>query len=285
MSNLIAFLKKYLHVLVFIILQVTAIVMLYNSMNYPRYALASATKTIAAPVNKLCYNIERHFNLFEENKQLVKQNLKLLENRDENFFTESDTMKTAYFEEVDTARNRTIRTRMYDYTTAGVVYNTIHKKNNYLMLDKGSMDGVVCDMAVLSPNGVIGIVSDVSPHFATVTSLLNSSTRISAKVLPVNQLGTIAWHFGDPSCVYLEDIPEHININVGDSVYTSGYSDIFPNNVLIGVVCEKSKTSASSFLSLKVKLTTDFNHINTVYLVRNLYKEELEGLKSKMGNE
>ena len=150
------------------------------------------------------------------------------------------------------------------------------------MLDKGSLDGVVCDMAVLSPNGIVGVVTDVSPHFATVTSLLNPNTRISAKVLPVNQLGTIAWHFGDPTCVYLEDVPEHISINVGDSVYTSGYSDIFPNNVLIGVVCEKSKMTTSSFLSLKVKLTTDFNHINTVYLVRNLYKEELEGLKSKM---
>lgn len=285
MSNLIAFIKQYIHVLVFVVLQVLAIVMLYYSMNYPRYALASMARTIAAPVNQMCYKVVSHFNLVGENKQLALQNMRLLQDKPENFFSVSDTAKTAYHTEVDTVRHRTTRTRMYDYTTAGVVFNTIHKKYNYLIIDKGRADGVVPDMAVLSPNGIVGVVTDVSAHFSTVTSLLNPNTRISAKVLPVNQLGTIAWHFGDPTTVYLEDVPEHINIQVGDSVYTSGYSEIYPGNVLVGVVSEKNKSNSSSFLSLKVKLTTDFNHINTVYLVRNLYQDELETLKSKMKDE
>lgn len=282
MSELIAFLKRYFHVIVFVVLQILALVMLYYSMNYPRYALAGITRTITAPINRLAYSVERHFNLNGENEQLVQQNLRLLQDREDNFISESDSLLTAEDVVVDTTTKRTTRTRLYDYSTANVVYNTIHKKYNYLIIDKGSDDGIVCDMAVLSPNGIIGVVTDVSRHFATVTSLLNPNSKISAKVMPANQLGTIAWTYGDPYTAYLEDIPEHLNINVGDSVYTSGYSDIFPSNLLIGVISGKGKASGSSFLTLKVKLTTDFNHINTVYVVRNLYKEEFDDLKSKM---
>lgn len=285
MGDLIAFLKRYFHVLVFVALQVLSIIMLYQSMTYPRYALAAVTRTITAPVNKMCFAVIRHFNFSAENQQLVEQNLRLLQERDENFLSSCDSTLTAEEVVEDTATHRTTRTKLYDYTTANVVYNTINKKNNYIIIDKGSEDGIVCDMAILSAQGVVGVVTDVAPHFSTVTSLLNSKSRISAKVMPTNQLGTIAWHGGDPASAYLEDVPEHLSINFGDSIYTSGYSDIFPNNVLIGVISGKGKQSGSSFLTLKVKLATDFNHINTVYVVRNLYKEEFDDLKANMQDE
>jgi len=128
----------------------------------------------------------------------------------------------------------------------------------------------------------VGVVSDVSKHFATIISLLHPDCQISAKVHPANQLGTITWRYGDPQSVYLEDIPEHLNINEGDSVLTSGYSNIFPSGILIGTISEKSKNPTANFLTLKVALATDFNHINTVFVVRNLYREELETLKSNM---
>ena len=95
----------------------------------------------------------------------------------------------------------------------------------------------------------------------------------------------MTWKFGDPSSAYLNDIPEHMSINVGDSVVTSGFSDIFPSGLLIGVISEKSKSPNDSFLTLKIKLATDFNHVNHVYIVRNLYKEEMDQLKEKMEDE
>ena len=285
MGKLIAFIQKYLHIIVFTILLIVGLYLIYQSTTYPRFAIAHATSTIAAPINKLSYTVIRHFNLDSENEALIQQNLQLLQEREANFLVSSDSIFTAERLDTDTNTHKTTRTRLYDYSSANVVYNTIHRRCNYLMIDKGSDDGIVTDMAVLSARGVVGVVTDVTPHFATVTSLLHPNSNISAKVMPANQLGTVTWKYGDPTTAYLNDIPEHMSINVGDSVFTSGCSDIFPNDILIGVISEKSKSPTNSFLTLKVSLATDFNHVNHVYIVRNLYKDEMDQLKSKMEDE
>lgn len=281
MNNLLVFLKRYFHVLTFVGLQILCMVMISRTMNYPGFALARVTRVITSPVNRMCYSVIRHFNFNKENQYLTEQNLALLNAQEGNFLVSSDSVTPVEGNYTDSL-GRTKRVRLYEYTTANVIYNTIHKKNNYLMIDKGSDDGIEPDMSVLSAEGVVGVVSEVSRHFATVISLLHPDCQISAKVQPANQLGTITWRYGDPQSVYLEDIPEHLNINEGDSVLTSGYSNIFPSGIMVGTVSEKSKNPTASFLTLKVKLATDFNHINTVYVVRNLYREELESLKSNM---
>ena len=281
MNNLLVFLKRYFHVLTFVGLQVLCLVMISRTMNYPGFAIARATKVLTTPINRMCYSVIRHFNYSKENQYLTDQNLALLNAQEGNFLISSDSVTPVQGNYTDSL-GRTKRVRLYEYTSANVIYNTIHKKNNYLMIDKGSDDGIEPDMSVLSAEGVVGVVSEVSRHFATVISLLHPDCQISAKVQPANQLGTITWRYGDPQSVYLEDIPEHLNINEGDSVLTSGYSNIFPSGILVGTVSEKSKNPTASFLTLKVKLATDFNHINTVYVVRNLYREELETLKSNM---
>lgn len=281
MTNLIEFIKRYFHVLTFVVLQVVCLVLISKTMNYPGFALARATKVITTPVNKMCYGVIRHFNYNKENQYLTQQNIELLNAQERNFLYSNDSVTSVEGDYTDTL-GRTKRVRLYEYTSANVIYNTIHKKNNYLIIDKGSEDGIMPDMSVLSADGVVGVVSEVSKHFSTVISLLHPDCQISAKVHPSNQLGTISWHYGDSRSVYLDDIPEHLNINEGDSVLTSGYSNIFPSEILIGTISEKSKNPTASFLTLKVKLATDFNHINTVYIVRNLYREELETLKSNM---
>ena len=262
-------------------MKVVCIVLISKTMNYPGFAIVRATKVLTTPINRMCYGVVRHFNFNKENQYLTQQNLELLNAQEGNFLISSDSITGVEGDYTDTL-GRTKRVRLYEYTSANVIYNTIHKKNNYLMIDKGSEDGIQPDMSVLSAEGVVGVVSEVSKHFSTVISLLHPDCQISAKVQPANQLGTITWRYGDPTSVYLEDIPEHLNINEGDSVLTSGYSNIFPNGILIGTISEKSKDPTASFLTLKVTLATDFNHINTVYVVRNLYREELETLKSNM---
>ena len=281
MNNLLVFLKRYFHVLTFVGLQILCMVMIARTMNYPGFAIARATKVLTTPINRMCYSVIRHFNYSKENQYLTEQNLALLNAQEGNFLVSSDSVTPVQGNYTDSL-GRTKRVRLYEYTSANVIYNTIHKKNNYLMIDKGSDDGIEPDMSVLSAEGVVGVVSEVSRHFATVISLLHPDCQISAKVQPANQLGTITWRYCDPQSVYLEDIPEHLNINEGDSVLTSGYSNIFPSGIMVGTVSEKSKKPTASFLTLKVKLATDFNHINTVYVVRNLYREELETLKSNM---
>lgn len=284
MNTLREFFNKFFHVIVFVVLFVTSIVLIYNSMNYQRFVLATTTQSITGPINNSWSKVLRHFQFSEENENLMQQNLQLLREKENLFIYKEDSLYT--FSESDTNKyGKRVEKRMYDYFSAHVIYNTTNKKHNYIIIDKGFKDGVTTDMAVLSAQGVVGVVNDVSENFSSIIPLLNPNSRISAKIMPINQIGTVVWEDNDPELGYLVDIPQHLTVNVGDSVFTSGYSNVFPANILIGTVVNKYDNAKNTFLTIKVRFSTNFNNINSVYLVKNLYKSELDSLKKNFKNE
>lgn len=282
MNNLIEFFKKNFHYLLFAVLLVLSLVMLGKSMAYSKYKFARICQSTVGPIQKSWSDMVHRFNLGQENDDLVQQNLALLREQENMFMQKSDSVLTMMSE---TDSLHPVSKRLYDYTYAHVIYNTTDRAFNYIIIDKGSKDGICRDMAVTCPKGVVGVVSDVSDNFSSIISILHPDSRISAIVSPINQVGTVVWEGSDPSVAYLENIPQHLEINIGDSVLTSGYSNIFPQGLLVGTVKEVSVGKNASFLTIKVKLATDFKKINTVYLIENLYKSELDTLKSNFKDE
>ncbi|MCQ2285943.1 MAG: rod shape-determining protein MreC, partial [Bacteroidales bacterium] len=249
------------------------IVMIYKNVTYAHYNLAKAAQTITGPFYDMRHSVVQHFDFAFENEKLVQQNILLMREHENNFIDKQDSVVTVY----DTSSSKKVR--MYDYSYAHVIHNTTHKKYNYIIIDKGFNDGICADMAVLSAQGVVGSVSNVSANFASVLPILHPDSRISAKLMSINQIGTIVWEEGDSRHAYLVDIPQHLSVNIGDSVVTSGFSNVFPKNLFIGTVSEIDNSN-SSFLKIQIKLATSFNHLNTVYLVKNFYQSELDTLKS-----
>lgn len=284
MNTLREFFNKFFHVIVFVVLLVTSIVLIYNSMNYQRFVLATTTQSITGPINKSWSKVLRHFQFSEENENLMQQNIQLLREKENLFIYSEDSLYSHSVSDTNKYGNK-VEKRMYDYFTAHVIYNTTNKKHNYIIIDKGLKDGVTTDMAVLSAQGVVGVVNDVSENFSSIIPLLNPNSRISAKIMPINQIGTVVWEDNDPELGYLVDIPQHLTVNIGDSVFTSGYSNVFPANILIGTVVNKYDNAKNTFLTIKVRFSTNFNNINSVYLVKNLYKSELDSLKKNFKNE
>ena len=280
MNNIITYFKKYLHLIVFFILAITCFVFIYNSMYYQRFVISTVAQRITGPINNYWSKVMQHFSLVKENEWLIQQNILLLREKENIFMIADDSTYT-----VEQHDFQTNKRRLYDYRYAHVIFNTTHKKHNYMIIDKGEKDGIYSDMAVLSAQGVVGIVNDVSNHFSSVITLLHPSSRVSAKIMPINQIGTVVWLENDPTIGELIDIPQHLSVNIGDSVFTSGYSNLFPGDILIGTVVEKFDNSKNTFLTIKIKFATYFNNINTVYVVSNIYKPELDSLKSKFKNE
>lgn len=283
MNNLIAFFKQNFHYLLFFILQVIAIVLIYTNMNYARFVLGTHSKAVIGPVYNGWHSFVKHFSLESENEALILQNEQLMRAMPENFITTDDSTYSVEGKEGRGRRARTVK--MYEYMHAHVIHNTIHKKNNYLLLDKGRADGIDVDMAVISPEGVVGVVNDVSEHFSSAISLLHPDSRISARILPVNQVGTVLWDEIDAEHAYLQDIPQHWPVSVGDTVVTSGFSNVYPKDIMVGIVSEASKDAHSNFYTLKIQLSTNFSRLNTVYVVKNLYKSELDTLKKNFKDE
>lgn len=282
MNNLIEFFKKNFHYFLFAILLVLSFVMMGKSMAYSKYKFAKLCQNTIGPIQKNWAEMMHRFSLGEENDHLTQQNIELMREHDNMFVWKEDTTLTM-MSNTDSLHTKSMR--LYDYTYAHVIFKTTDQAFNYLIIDKGSEDGISRDMAVTCPQGVVGVVSDVSEHFSSIIPILHPDSRISATVSPINQVGTVVWEGNNPQVAYLENIPQHLEINIGDSVLTSGFSNIFPKGLLIGTVKEVATGKNASFLTIKVKLAADFNRLNTVYLIENLYKSEIDNLKANFKNE
>ena len=169
-------------------------------------------------------------------------------------------------------------TQKYELISAKIIYNSVNTWDNFILIDKGSKDGVQKGMGVITSKGVIGIVRNVSEHYAKIMSLLNSQTRISACLSKSNHFGTITWRGIDPTVTTLIDLPSHAKLAVNDTVVTTQYSQIFPQGINIGRIEKFYFEGGSNFYTVDVKLFEDLSNVQFVMVVKNLYKSEADSL-------
>lgn len=237
--------------------------------NFQRTVFFRHTASFFCYISSYVTDVQEYFALKTENDKLVEENTKL-KNQLEQLNTfggvpEQDSLKT----EGD-----------YVFYQAKTVNSSFNKTKNYLTLDKGSSDGIRNEMAVCSKDGVIGVVKNTSNHFAFVIPLINVNLRISAKIKKNGYYGSLQWDGNDYRYSFLNDIPFHVNVEQGDTIVTSGYSSIFPEGELIGFIETVDKETAN-FLSIKVKLATDFKKQSDVYIIEYRKKEEKKWLETE----
>lgn len=215
-------------------------------------------------------NARSYFKLKETNSVLSQENLDL---------RKQVAVLSAKIETLHETMGDTIVDSLYVYSPAKIINNSINKQYNYLTLNKGSNHGVETEMGVITNNGIVGIVAGVSPNYSTVISLLNIDLKISAKLKKSNHFGSLFWEGKDYKQVILSDIPQHVPISVGDTITSSEFSSIFPENIPIGVISSFS-SRGSNFHTIKVALFRDFKELYNVWIVWNKHKEEREQLES-----
>jgi rod shape-determining protein MreC len=258
-------------------------IMITQNMSYPHYVMATIGQRIAGPVYGSWNRFTSHFDLIRENQDLTEQNRQLMQLLNDNYLIQDDSTYIYTVDISDSLKQQ--KKQLFAYLNATVIFNTTNKTYNYMIIDKGAEDGISSDMAVVAPQGAVGIVDNVSSHFASVVTLLHPNARLSAKIMPANQLGTVLWDTGNPEEATLHDIPQHLNVEIGDKVITSGYSTVFPANILIGEVSSKKSNINSNFLNITVKLSAPFDKLNHVFIVKNLYHTELDTLKKQFKDE
>jgi rod shape-determining protein MreC len=209
----------------------------------------------------------QYFNLSEENERLAKENARLLEH-----LANAHTTRTLDTVAIDT---------MVKYTAipALVIKNSINSHHNYLVLNKGSKDGVLPHSGVVTGTGVVGIVRAVSKHYAVAMSVLHRQIKVSARIRNKNYFGTLVWKSTDNRLFNLEDIPKHAPVVEGDTIETSGYSAIFPPGIKLGTIDKVWMEPGSNYYSIEVHSDMDMSHIQYAYIVKNTYKREQERLE------
>jgi rod shape-determining protein MreC len=154
-----------------------------------------------------------------------------------------------------------------------VIGNSVNKQKNFITLNKGKKHGIGTDMAVTNSEGVLGVIVGTSENYSVAMSLLNIDFRLSARIKTNGYFGSLTWDGRDYKHVILSEIPQHVVINEGDTIETTGYSAVFPEGILIGSVSDIRK-SGSDFYNITVSLAADFKKLNYVNIVGNLKKSE-----------
>jgi len=266
MYNLIRFIQKHHFVILFLVLEVLCIVMLTLTQGFHRQRRINTTNDIVGKIYETGTNVGDYFRLGKINRDLAEENALLRRQ----LAVVTDTT-TSYVEYVNADT-------IYEFIPARVVNSTLNRPNNYIMIDKGRADGIEKDMAVISTEGIVGIVADVSAHYASVMSLLHSYSTISVRFKESGQLANLRWETSNYRYGIVEDIPTHLTLSKGDTLVTSSYSYIFPENLIAGTVEEPLKSSTGALNRAKVRFATDFSSLKNVYVIHHTNKAELDSL-------
>ncbi len=270
MKEIIKLILKYHFTIIFILLEIVSFSLIVRHNEYQRAIFSENASTLFGNISSMVTGIKDYFHLKEINESLANENT-LLKNRLERYELFQDTI----------IRGTVIQDSIpvYEYIGAKQVNATYNRTKNYITLNRGRKNGLQKEMAVCTPEGIVGLIQDLSDHFAVVIPLINVDSRISAKIKKNNYYGSLQWDGNNYLYSYLNDIPYHVDVNAGDTIVTSGLSKIFPEGITVGYVEAVDKETAN-FLKIKVRLAVDFKRINHVYVILNNKKNEQTSLEA-----
>ncbi|MFB2118826.1 rod shape-determining protein MreC [Parapedobacter sp. 2B3] len=276
MKNLWLILTKYNAFFFFVLFFGFAVYLVVQNNSFQRASAINSSNEFIGSAYARINAWQSYLHLREANVQLAEENAGLRERLQ--LLTAPDSV-------VAGAVTDSTGDIQYRYVVARVTNNSIHQKNNYITLDKGSKHGIKKGMGVITSNGIVGIVLNVSAHFATVQSLLHSETRVSAALEDSGAFGSLIWGDNyDAQLGVLKDIPNHVKVREGEQVFTSGFS-LFPPGIRVGEVTQTGISGGDSFLDIRVKFSTQFHNLRQVYVVVDMLADEKEALESQSEND
>ncbi len=273
MRNLLSFFLRYNSLFIFVILEVICLTLVFRLNYYHKVSFVSATNNFTGGIYSSYTSFTDYLNLAQVNDSLSRENA-LLRSKLLSSYWDTEVRK-------DVACDVNM-VQAYQFFDAKVISNSTNKASNYLVINKGYKHGVRENMGVVVANGVVGIIMDVSENFATVLSVLHKDNKVSVKLKgPEGRAGSLTWPGGDSRYAVVKEIPKHVKLHAGDTIVTSGYSAIFPENIMVGTIESIEVTSGSNWYDINILLSTNFETIEYVYVVNYLFSEEQDKLEEK----
>lgn len=161
----------------------------------------------------------------------------------------------------------------YEKVAANVIGKSSTNWFSYFTIDKGSDDGIEVDMNVIAGSGLVGIVTDVGPNYAKVTSIINDTTKVSGMVTTTSDNLIVSGslqNMNENMTIEFSNLNDSENeVAVGDPVVTSYISDQYQQGILIGYISSLSTDSNNLTKSGTITPAVDFEHIEEVLVILN----------------
>ncbi|MGK4566070.1 rod shape-determining protein MreC [Flavobacterium sp. 3HN19-14] len=270
MQQIFNFIFKNSHKLLFLLLLGISLTFTIQAHSYHKSKVISSANFFTGGVYERLNAINEYFNLRTQNEELALENARLKSL----LFNAQDTMKVP---DIDTIKG----VKKVNVVVAKVIKNSFNMPQNYLTIDAGEKQGIKTDMGVVNNLGIIGLVEKTSANYATIQSILNTKSRISAKIKKSSHFGTLQWNAKNAGYVQLIDVPRLAAIHKGDTIVTSGESEIFPAGIGIGTIANIYIDNKTQYYTLNVRLFNDMTNLGHVYIIKSKEREEILQLETE----
>lgn len=274
MQQILNFVFKNSMLLLFLLLLGISLSLTIQAHSFHRSRTVSSANAVTGYVYEQINNVEEYLSLKQQNENLAEENARLKKL----LFNTQDTVGAEPVEIPDAIGN-------FNVIQSKVIANSYNVHENYLTINSGTKDGVKPDMGVVSNLGVVGIVENVSPGYATVISVLNLKFKLAAKIKKNNHYGFLVWNGENAGYAQLIDVPRLAAVKKGDTIVTGGRSDIFPENIPIGKIDKVYMDNETNYYTLNVRLFNDMTSLGHVYIIENKDRDEIIELEAVTNDE
>lgn len=267
MRGLLYILIKYGGFVLFVVFECIAFYLIIRFNTHQSDIYINSTNRLSGYIYEQTQNINDFRSLNEQNDRIQRENAELIE--------KIINLPGVQLTPIELSQDSAYQDSSQYKLTPVRICNKINRlRNNYFTLCNGSIDGLKKGQGVVSKNGIVGRIKDVSDHYALVISLLNTQSGVSALIKDKNYVGTLEWTSNDPFIMTLYGVPKHASITLGDSVITSGYSTIFPPGLFIGLVDNFKLPAGDNNYEIDVRVTQDIMSEDHLYVIQNIRSEE-----------
>ncbi len=279
MNRLFEFGRSIYVVVLFIVLEIIAINFYAHSTLYTQAKLLSYSNRVVGGAQGVLGGINNYFSLRQKNDILLSRVEELEGELSLYRHLRSDSLLRAR----SVVESAAIQDSPYSYTRARVVTNTINRVENYITLNRGELDGIRRNMAVVSPAGeMVGYVVRCSERYCVVASILNAKFKTSGKITGQEYMGAIFWEGRSRYQVEMSELSKYASLSIGDEVTSTGNSQIFPEGVKIGHIASYELNPAATAYNLTIDLACDISSLSEVLIIGNNNYDEIEMLQNEI---
>ncbi|MFB9053492.1 rod shape-determining protein MreC [Formosa undariae] len=267
MQQILNFIIRNKNFLLYLLLFSLSVFFTIQTHSYHKSKFINSANFLSGGIYTRLNNVNQYFDLKTQNENLSEENARL-RNRLQNHHlsVDEDFVDTTSFDGT------------YLFRPVRVIKNSYSATTNILLIDKGLNDSVQQDFGLITPKGILGIIDKTSNNYATVISILNSKSKISAQLKKTNHFGTLTWDGKSPRTVQLIDIPKIAPIKIGDTIVTSGRSVIFPKGIQVGIIESYNLDAAENNFEINVTLFNDMTNIEHAYIIEHLDAPEINNI-------
>lgn len=244
---------------------------------------ASMVQAAMAPFQNMFTNISEALDgyaiYFANVKELYEQN-KALQDRVDELENQLNDAQLAINENSALREYLGIRDRYESFyaVNAQVLGRSDGTYLQYITLNKGSASGIRENMPVITQNGLVGYVCDVSVNSCRVSTILQYDTGVGVYVQSTGDVGIsdCPYAMGEQGLLRVIYLPENSNIQIGDRIVTGDIGDIYPSGLTVGHVIEIMPDVYNRTLTATVKPAVDFDTLDQVYVITGFAEKQTE---------